>query len=88
MTSHALSQRRACALIGITGRGFQRAPVGRSQSSIAATAVGSWPQRGPWHCPMLYLMLRREGRRAYDRPSSGCIALMGCRYADGGGANA
>jgi hypothetical protein len=27
MTTHALSQRRACGLIGITRRGFQRAPA-------------------------------------------------------------
>jgi hypothetical protein len=27
MTIHALSQRRACELIGITRRGFQRAPA-------------------------------------------------------------
>jgi hypothetical protein len=27
MANHALSQRRACRLIGITRRGFQRAPA-------------------------------------------------------------
>jgi putative transposase len=64
MTTHALSQRRACGLIGITRRGFQRAPAEDRNHQLRQRLRELAEQRRRWGCPMLYLMLRREGWRA------------------------
>ena len=45
MTIHALSQRRACELIGIKRRGFQRAPP-RIAIFNCVSGCGSWPNSG------------------------------------------
>jgi putative transposase len=64
MTNQALSQRRACGLIGITRRGFQRAPAPDRNLQLRRRLRELAEQRRRWGCPMLYLMLRREGWRA------------------------
>jgi putative transposase len=64
MTTHALSQRRACGLIGITRRGFQRAPAEDRNHQLRQRLRELAEQRRHWGCPMLYLVLRREGWRA------------------------
>jgi putative transposase len=61
MTTHALSQRRACGLIGITRRGFQRAPAEDRNHQLRQRLRELAEQRRRWGCPMLYLVLRREG---------------------------
>jgi len=64
MTTHDLSQRRACGLIGITRRGFQRAPVEDRDRRLRQRLRELAEERRRWGCPMLYLMLQREGWRA------------------------
>jgi putative transposase len=64
MTTHALSQRRACELIGITRRGFQRAPAPDRNLHLRQRLRELAEERRRWGCPMLYVMLRREGWRA------------------------
>ena len=64
MTTHALSQRRACGLIGITRRGFQRASAEDRNHQLRQRLRELAEQRRRWGCPMLYLVLRREGWRA------------------------
>ena len=64
MTKHALSQRRACGLIGITRRGFLRAPAEDRNHQLRQRLRELAEERRRWGCPMLYLMLRREGWRA------------------------
>jgi len=64
MTAHGLSQRRACGLIGITRRAFRRAP-GEDRNRLLRQRLRELAEeRRRWGCPMLYLMLRREGWRA------------------------
>jgi putative transposase len=64
MTSHGLSQRRACGLIGITRRTFRRAP-GKDRHRLLRQRLRELAEeRRRWGCPMLYLMLRREGFKA------------------------
>jgi hypothetical protein len=63
MTTHRLSQRRACGLTGITRPGFRRAP-GKIAIGCYVSGCVSWPKSVGGGCPMLYLMLRREGFRA------------------------
>ena len=46
MTTHHLSQRRACGLIGITRRNFPSGTGGRSQSSATPATARSWPRNG------------------------------------------
>jgi putative transposase len=64
MTTHDLSQRRACGLIGITRRGLQCAPTEDRNRKLRQRLRELAEQRRRWGCPMLYLMLRREGWRA------------------------
>ena len=64
MTTHALSQRRACGLIGITRRGLKRAPAEDRNRGLRQRLRELAEERRRWGCPMLYLMLRREGWRA------------------------
>jgi len=64
MTTHDLSQRRACGLIGITRRGLKRAPTEDRNRKLRQRLRELAEQRRRWGCPMLYLMLRREGWRA------------------------
>jgi putative transposase len=64
MTTHRLSQRRACGLIGITRRAFRRAP-GEDRNRLLRQRLRELAEeRRRWGCPMLYLMLRREGWHA------------------------
>jgi putative transposase len=64
MTTHRLSQRRACGLIGITRRGFQRAPAEDRNRQLRQRLRELAEERRRWGCPLLYLLLRREGWRA------------------------
>jgi putative transposase len=64
MTSHALSQRHACGLIGITRRSLRRAPAEDRNDKLRQRLRELAEERRRWGCPMLYLMLRREGCRA------------------------
>src|SRR5258708_3888607 len=64
MATHYLSQRRACGLIGITRRGLKRAPTEDRNRKLRQRLRELAEQRRRWGCPMLYLMLRREGWRA------------------------
>jgi putative transposase len=64
MTTHELSQRRACGLIGITRRGLKRAPLEDRNRGLRQRLRELAEARRRWGCPMLYLMLRREGWRA------------------------
>ena len=59
-----LSQRRACGLIGITRRGLKRAPVVDRNRGLRQRLRELAEARRRWGCPLLYLMLRREGWRA------------------------
>src|SRR5215469_12819167 len=64
MTTHRLSQRRACGLIGITRRGFRRTP-GEDRNHLLRQRLRELAEeRRRWGCPMLYLLLRREGWQA------------------------
>jgi putative transposase len=60
MTTHALSQRRACGLVGVTRRGFQRAPAEDRNHQLRQRLRELAEQRRRWGCPMLYLVLRRR----------------------------
>src|SRR5258708_31788989 len=64
MTTHELSQRRACGLIGITRRGLKRAPAEDLKRGLRQRLRELAEERRRWGCPLLYLMLRREGWRA------------------------
>ena len=64
MTTHELSQRRACGLIGITRRGFQRTPAEDRNRALRQRLRELAEQRRRWGCPKLYIILRREGWRA------------------------
>jgi putative transposase len=64
MTTHELSQRRACGLIGITRRGLKRAPGEDRNRGLRQRLRELAEERRRWGCPLLYLMLRREGWRA------------------------
>jgi putative transposase len=85
MTSHALSQRRACGLIGFTRRGFQRAPTPDRNLHLRQRLRELAEERRRRGCPMLYLMLRREGCAPTISGSSDCIAKKGCHCGKGGG---
>jgi putative transposase len=61
MTTHELSQRRACGLIGITRRGLKRAPGADRNRELRQRLRELAEERRRWGCPLLYLMLRREG---------------------------
>jgi putative transposase len=64
MTAHHLSQRRACGLIGITRRGFRLMP-GEDRNRLLRQRLRELAEeRRRWGCPMLYLLLRREGFKA------------------------
>jgi hypothetical protein len=58
MTTHKLSQRRACGLIRITRRGLKRAPGEDRNRELRELAE----ERRRWDCPLLYLMLRRVSK--------------------------
>ena len=64
MTTQALSQRRACGLIGIIRRSLRRAPAEDHNHQLRRRLRELAEERRRWGCPMLYLMLRREGWRA------------------------
>ena len=61
MTIHELSQRRACGLIGITRRGLKCAPAEDRNRELRQRLRELAEERRRWGCPLLYLMLRREG---------------------------
>jgi len=64
MATHGLSQRRACGLIRITRRGFRRAPGEDRNRQLRRRLRELAEERRRWGCPMLYLLLRREGFKA------------------------
>src|SRR5690242_13855676 len=64
MTTHGLSQRRACGLVGITRRAFRRAPGEAHNRLLRQRLRELAEERRRWGCPLLYLMLRREGWQA------------------------
>jgi putative transposase len=64
MTTHSLSQRRACGLIGLTRRSFRRAPAEDRNRQLRQRLRELAEERRRWGCPVLYLLLRREGWRA------------------------
>lgn len=61
IAEHRLSQRRACGLIGITRRGFRRAPAEDRDRELRQRLRTLAEQRRRWGCPMLYRVIRREG---------------------------
>ena len=88
MTTHALSQRRACGLIGITRRGFQRAPAEdrnhqlRQRLRELAENDGVGVVRcSTWCCAA-------KAGAPITNASSGCIVKKAFHCADGGAANA
>ena len=64
MTTHELSQRRACGLIGMTRRGFRCTPAEDRNRELRQRLRELAEQRRRWGCPKLYIILRREGWRA------------------------
>jgi putative transposase len=65
MARHDLSQRRACGLlIGITRRGFRQAPTEDRNQALRQRLRELAEERQRWGCPLLYLVLRREGWQA------------------------
>ena len=67
MTTHRLSQRRACGLIGITRRGFRRVPGDDRNRLLRQRLRELAEERRRWGCPLLYRMLRREGFEAHHK---------------------
>jgi putative transposase len=63
MTSHELSQRRACGLIGITRRSLCRLPAPDLDQELRQRLRTLAEERRRWGCPMLYQVIRREGLR-------------------------
>ena len=87
MTTHRLSQRRACGLIGITRRTFRRAP-GEDRIRLLRQRLRELAEeRRRWGCPMLYEMLRREGWRANHKRIERLYREEGLSLADDGDAN-
>ena len=64
MTTHGLSQRRACGLVGITRRTFRRTPGEDHNRQLRQRLRELAEERRRWGCPLLFLMLRREGCQA------------------------
>jgi putative transposase len=63
MTSHELSQRRACGLIGITRRSLRTMPAPDRNQELRQRLRVLAEERRRWGCPMLYRIIRREGFR-------------------------
>ena len=63
ISTHGLSQRRACGLIGITRRTFRRAPGPDRNLKLRERLKQLAEERRRWGCPMLYRIIRREGWR-------------------------
>ena len=63
MTTHGLSQRRACGLIGDHAAQFPAGTGSRSQRELRQRLRALAEERRRWGCPMLYLVIRREGWR-------------------------
>jgi len=61
MTSHDLSQSRACGLIGITRRSLRRMPAPDRNQELRQRLRVLAEERRRWGCPMLYRIIRREG---------------------------
>jgi putative transposase len=61
MTSHDLSQRRACGLIGITRRSLRRIPAPDRNEQLRQRLRALAEERRRWGCPMLYRVILREG---------------------------
>ena len=51
MTTHALSQRRACGLIGITRRSLRRAPAEDRNDELRQRLRELAEERRRWGCP-------------------------------------
>ena len=54
ISTHGLSQRRACGLIGITRRAFRRAPGPDRNLKLRERLKQLAEERRRWGCPMLY----------------------------------
>jgi putative transposase len=63
MTTHDLSQRRACGLIGITRRALRRGPAKDRNRELRQRLRALAEERRRWGCPLLYQVIRREGWR-------------------------
>lgn len=63
ISTHGLSQRRACGLFGITRRTFRRAPGPDRNLKLRERLKQLAEERRRWGCPMLYRIIRREGWR-------------------------
>jgi putative transposase len=61
MTTHQLSQRRACGLIGITRRSCRHVAVEDRNRELRQRLRGLAEERRRWGCPMLYQIIRRQG---------------------------
>ena len=61
MTSHELSQRRACGLIGIARRSLRRVPAPDRNEQLRQRLRALAEERRRWGCPMLYRVILREG---------------------------
>jgi hypothetical protein len=70
MTSHGLSQRRACGLIGITRRTFRRAP-GKDRNRLLRQRLRELAEeRRRWGCPMLKLLKLYRLMHLFMRPAA------------------
>jgi putative transposase len=63
ISTHGLSQRRACGLIEITRRAFRRAPGPDRNLKLRERLKQLAEERRRWGCPMQYRIIRREGGR-------------------------
>ena len=63
MTTHGLSQRRACGLIEITRRSFRRVAGPDRNAGLRQRLRALAEERRRWGCPLLYQVVRREGWR-------------------------
>jgi len=63
ITTHGLSQRRACGLCEITRRTFRRPPASDRNRELRERLKALAEERRRWGCPMLYRIIRREGWR-------------------------
>ena len=91
MTTHGLSQRRACGLIEITRRSFRRVAGPDRNAGLRQRLRALAEERRRWGCPLLYQVVRREGwRHCCDCERSGiaefcelprfCRPLRGCHW--------
>jgi putative transposase len=87
MTTHAQQQRRACGLIGITRRGLRRVPAPDRNLQLRQRLRELAEERRRWGCPLLYLLMRREGWRANHKRVERLYREEGRHCAAGGQSN-